>query len=83
MYQVSSDVVDCVMVSDSYWPALQVDAVRHHSDISTLLASYSTEFATTKKPMKLEIVPQLGGFVFVHCACCCNVRVGRPSEPGS
>lgn len=62
--QALSDVVDCVLVSDSYWPALQIDTVQHHPIICTLLDSYSAEFVTTKKPMKLDIVPQLGEWVW-------------------
>ncbi|CAE7743212.1 APC2, partial [Symbiodinium microadriaticum] len=63
MKSKAGDVADCVIISDSYWPSLQVDGVRHHSKISSLLESYAAEFALAKKPMKLDIVPQLGQVV--------------------
>ena len=54
-------VADCIIISDSYWPSLQVEEVRHHARISSLLEAYAAEFAVAKKPMKLDVIPQLGG----------------------
>lgn len=52
--------VDCLILSDNYWPALQSDSITLPPAPASALASYQTAYAETKKPRKLQISSQLG-----------------------
>jgi anaphase-promoting complex subunit 2 len=57
---VSASMIDCAIISDSYWPTLQADPVTHHPLAAEVLNSFTEAFARVKKPKKIAILPQLG-----------------------
>ena len=52
--------VDCLLVSDYYWPPLQTDHFKHHEMAQKYIDEYENAYAELKKPRKLENAPQLG-----------------------
>ena len=53
--------VDCLLISDNYWPALRgTDTMTLHADAATTLARYMDTYALLKRPRKLKPMLQLG-----------------------
>jgi hypothetical protein len=53
-------LIDCAIVSDSYWPSLQADPFTHHPTPAALLQEFIDSFAVVKKPKLFTLLPQLG-----------------------
>jgi anaphase-promoting complex subunit 2 len=58
--EISSNGIDCTIISDSYWPSLQSDPFTHHPAPAQLLQSFIDSFAIVKKPKLFSLLPQLG-----------------------
>jgi len=58
--QQQQKVVDLLIVSDNYWPALQTEPMALHPSSEAILTSYCDAYAATKKQRALHSVPQLG-----------------------
>ena len=57
---MSATCVDCVTVSDNYWPALQSESFTHHPTAVEALTQFQAAYHILKKPRKLHLSPQLG-----------------------
>lgn len=60
--QVGS-IVDAILVSDSYWPTLDCEHVRHHLAILAQITAYIDAYAIAKKPRKALDTHVALGFV--------------------
>lgn len=52
--------VDCLIVSENYWPALQSDSLSLPPSVAAAVAAYQANYADVKKPRKLHVASQLG-----------------------
>jgi len=52
--------VDCLIVSENYWPALQTDSLTLPPPAAAALSAYQARYAAAKKPRKLHVASQLG-----------------------
>jgi hypothetical protein len=52
--------LDCLIVSDFYWPPLQTDHFVHHPLAQEAISTYEKAYSELKKPRKLVGLPQLG-----------------------
>jgi anaphase-promoting complex subunit 2 len=52
--------VDCLIISEHYWPALLTDPFVHHPEAQAALTAYEQAYAVLKTPRRLKNVPQLG-----------------------
>jgi anaphase-promoting complex subunit 2 len=53
-------IIDCIMISDNYWPTLQNNEFTHHPAALEAIAVYQETYTLLKKPRKLDISTQLG-----------------------
>jgi anaphase-promoting complex subunit 2 len=52
--------VDCVMMSDNYWPTLQTETFTHHPSALSAISQYKEAYHILKKPRQLHLSAQLG-----------------------
>jgi anaphase-promoting complex subunit 2 len=53
-------IIDCIMISDNYWPTLQNNEFTHHPLALESITIYQETYTLLKKPRKLDISTQLG-----------------------